>query len=101
MESRTFTILARNKGKVESEMASLNKRAIKMGLAPVELAFGRAFTEVRTISSNLQWADCIAQVDREVLCLPVTITGPLSVSFEGWRFIATLQHTTAGDTIVR
>jgi len=101
MESRTFTILARNKAKVEGEMASLNRRALKMGLEPIELAFGRAFTEIRTISSNLEWADCIAQVDREVLCLPVVITGPLSVSFDGWRFIATLQHTSAGDTIVR
>jgi hypothetical protein len=100
METRQFSIVASNRSNVESQLTALSRRSIKLGLEPITFSFGKAFIERRTILSNRD-SDQVHEVDRDLLILPVTITGPLTVSFEGWRFIATLQHLQDGGTVVR
>lgn len=84
METRSFIIPASNRAMVEEKIAKLNKRAIKLGMDPIVLEWDRPI-----ISDNDQ------------MLFPVELTGPLTVSFAGWQFVATLQHLPTGENIVR
>ena len=68
---------------VEQKIEKLNKRAAKLHLDPITLEWGKAFTE------------------EDNILLPFLLSGPLSVSYDGWEFIATLQHLPTGESIIR
>lgn len=91
METRSFIIPASNKSMVEAQIEKLNKRAKKLSLPEIELSYGKAFLQDRDIKG----------VTKSVLVVPVEVSGPLSVSYEGWQFIATLQHLPTGENIIR
>lgn len=55
------------------------------------LTWGKAFLERRTIKGS----------SKDVLVIPAEISGPLNVSYDGYKFIATLQHLTTGENIIR
>jgi hypothetical protein len=103
METRSFVILASNKSLVEDQIAKLNRRAIKLNLEQITVTFGKAYLDCRElIIQDPNDLDALPQyVKKEVLSLPVEITGPLDVSFDGWQFIATLQHLPTGENIIR
>jgi hypothetical protein len=81
---REFNIKASNKFLVEKQLEKLNKRAYKLGQDSIEFVYGKAF-------KNKQ----------DILMLPVELMGPLDVKFNGWEFVATIQHLDTGDNIVR
>jgi len=83
METRSFIIFASNKSNVEAQLEKLNKRATKLGLDNVTCSWGKAYLE------------------QDHLMIPVSVIGPLDVSFNGWKFIATLQHLPTGENIIR
>lgn len=91
MDTRSFVIPATNKSMVEEHIEKLNKRARKLSIPEIGLSWGKAFLQKRTIKGS--------QLD--VLVLPVDVNGPLSVSYDGWQFIATLQHLPTGENIIR
>jgi hypothetical protein len=91
MDTRTFTIPATNKQLVIEHIEKLNKRVKKLFLPPITLTWGRAFYERRSIKG----------LEIDIVVLPCDLTGPLSVSFDGWQFVATLQHLPTGENILR
>jgi hypothetical protein len=103
METRSFVILAENKSSVESQIEKLNKRAAKMGLGAITCSWGKAFVETREVLyQDPRYPDSDpSYIKKELLVIPVDICGPLDVSFDGWKFIATLQHLPTGENIIR
>lgn len=103
METRSFVILAENKSSVESQIEKLNKRAAKMGLDAITCSWGKAFVETREVLyQDPRYPDSDpSYIKKELLVIPVDISGPLDVSFDGWQFIATLQHLPTGENIIR
>lgn len=83
-DSRSFIIPAVNKSMVEEKLEKLNKRAAKLGLSSIAVTWGKAILN-----------------EKEEMLLPCELTGPLSVSYDGWEFIATLQHLPTGENIIR
>lgn len=84
MDTRNFIILAENKRLVSKQLEKLNKRAIRLGLNEITWSFGPS-----TVNAEGK------------LMFPVQLTGPLSVQFENWEFIATIQHLPTGENIIR
>lgn len=69
---------------VEAKLIKLNKRAQKLGIEEISWICGKA------------------QLDSdEKLIVPIELSGPLQVQYEDWEFIATLQHLTTGENILR
>jgi len=103
METRSFIIIASNKSNVEVQIEKLNKRARKLGLDELIYSWGKAYLETREVPrQDPEYPDMApVYVKQEVLVIPIEITGPLDVSYEGWRFIATLQHLPTGENIIR
>jgi hypothetical protein len=97
VNTRSFVIIAENKFNVESQLGKINKRARKLGLEEVSFIWGKAFVETREVFTR--------EVDRfvkiEVLVIPIDITGPFDICFDGWKFVATLQHLPTGENIIR
>lgn len=91
MSNRTFIIPAVNRKAVEAQLEKLNKRAIKLGLGGIELDWGKAVFSAITLKGKT----------KDVLAFPVRVYGPLYIQFEGWEFLATLQHLPTGENIVR
>lgn len=91
METRNFIIPASNQYDVEEQIQKLNKRAIKLSLPEIIVTFGKAFIDYKLINGQ----------NTEILFLPVEIYGPLNVSYDGWQFVATLQHLSTGENIIR
>lgn len=84
MNTRSFIIPASNKNIVEEQIIKLNRRASKLNLEEINLVWGKAYLN-----------------DKNVLTIPVNVSGPLSVKYDGWIFIATLQHLNTGENIIR
>jgi hypothetical protein len=103
METRSFVIIASNQSSVEIQIEKLNRRARKLGLDEITYSWGKARIEERDVlHQDINYPDLPpSYVKRELLVIPVEITGPLNVSYEGWEFIATLQHLPTGDNIIR
>ena len=91
MDIRSFVIPASNQKMVEDHIEKLNRRTKKLSLPEIVLTWGKASLQERDIKGSKQ----------HVLVLPVAVTGPISVSYEGWQFIATLQHLPTGENIIR
>lgn len=100
METRQFVILASNKAKVEDRIKKLNKRAVKLGVEQIVLSFGKAYTETRTVEED-SYSFGKKTVQKEFLVIPVDVTGPFEVKYDGWEFAATLQHLPTGENIIR
>jgi len=103
MEIRSFTVLASRKSDVEEQFTKLNKRATRLGIDNITWTWGKARMESRKVLwQDPKYFDMPpVYIRREMLVLPIEITGPLEVKFDGWRFIATLQHLPTGENIVR
>lgn len=103
METRSFTIPANRKSDVEEKFAKLNKRATKLGIDNITWVWGKARMESRQVLwQDPKYSDMPpVYIQKEVLVLPIDITGPLEVKFEGWEFVAAVQHLTTGENIIR
>jgi hypothetical protein len=99
MNSVTFNIPATKKSSTEIQLTKFNKRAAKLNMARLSWTFGKAFTKKidRVINTGID----VIFSEEDVLFTPITITGDLDVSFDGWQFIATLQHLKTGENIIR
>jgi uncharacterized protein (DUF779 family) len=84
METRQFNIPTNNIKSVEKQIEKLNRRATKLGLDSIQLTWDKP-----SINSS------------GILVATATLTGPFSISFDGWEFIATLQHLPTGENIIR
>jgi hypothetical protein len=102
-ESRSFTIPASRKSVVEAQLVKLNKRAKKLDLPEITWTWGKAGTEKRHILfQHPDFAELPPQwVEREILVLPIVLSGPMSVAYEGWEFVATIQHLPNAGNIIR
>ena len=83
MDTRSFVIPASAMSVVEEKLKKLNRRATKLDLEEITVAYGKAY------------------LDNQQLMVPCNLTGPLSVSYDNWEFIATLQHLPTGENIIR
>lgn len=84
MENRKFTIPADNISNVEDFFLKLNKRGAKLHVKEFTWVWGKAHLN-----------------DQDVLMVPLDIEGPFHVFCGDWRFIATLQHLSTGENIIR
>lgn len=84
MDIRHFNIPAPNMQEVESKLNKLNKRAFKLGIEEISWVWGKAY-----LNSD------------EKLLVPIELSGPLHIQYEDWEFVATLQHLTTGENILR
>ena len=84
MESRKFTILIDNKSKVNTHLSKLNKRAAKLGLSDLIWDFSKPYV-----------------FHNGKMVIDVSLSGPLDVSYQDWEFVATLQHLSTGENIIR
>lgn len=102
-ESRSFTIPASRKSDVEAQLVKLNKRAKKLELQDITWTWGKAGVEKRhVLYQHPDFADSPPQwVEREILVIPIVLTGPISVSYDGWQFVATIQHLPNAGNIIR
>lgn len=91
MDTRSFVLPAANKLMVEEHIEKLNKRAKKLSLPEITLTWGKAFLQNRTVKN----------IKQDVLVIPVDVVGPMDVSYDGWKFLATLQHLPTGENIIR
>lgn len=83
MNTRSFFIPASNKSLVDDHIIKLNRRGSKLGLPEISVLWGKAY------------------LVNNILMIPADLTGPLKISYEGWEFIATLQHLPTGENIIR
>lgn len=100
METRSFTIIASNKSLVESQIEKLNRRAKKLGLEEISFSFGKAFLQSRQVLSNAEYSDLKQVVTKEYLVLPVELSGPFDVCYNGWQFVAAIQHLPHGENLI-
>jgi hypothetical protein len=103
MEIRSFTVPANRKAVIEEQFIKLNKRASKLGLDNITWMWGKARVEKRSVLyQNPEYQDLPPVfVERDIMVLPIAIAGPLEVKFDGWEFIATLQHLATGENVIR
>lgn len=101
METREHTILAEKKSEVEYRLNSLNKRARKLGLEEISWKFGKAYTETREVltSDPVYSAMPPKYVKKDLLVIPISITGPFEVKVSGWQFVAVIDHFFEGNVI--
>lgn len=92
METRSFIVPAANIIMLEEHIAKLNKRAKKLGLEGITFIYSKAFLQMVSNSKGLP---------KEMLSIPVEITGPFSVQYDGWEFVASIQHLPTGENIIR
>jgi hypothetical protein len=91
-EIKEFKVPAHKLGKLEQQIATLNRRATKLGVTPVELVRVRdEFFEVEDESRP--------GAVRRVPAVVLTIQGENPKLPGGWKFAATIQHTTEGNII--
>jgi hypothetical protein len=100
MSTATYKIPAENIGKLQGQIATLNKKVEKLNKK------GHQFTSVgfevdntpiiEKVSYTVEGGDTVT---RDQIYFQVTITGE-EVIVAGWRFVATLQHE-EGGTIIR
>ncbi len=101
--TRTHVIPVSKKSSVEEQIAKMNKRGAKMGLAPITLTWGKAYVEERNIlyqDPNYPEMEPVWK-RANVLVSPVEVTGPLEVKYDGWTFIGSIQNLAGGESIVR
>ena len=88
MEIRTFLIPASKRSLVEDKVFKMNKRGSKLKLDPIVLSWG-------TPKMN-----DVAAGKPTTLVIPVSVTGPLNISYSGWEFAATIQHLPDSENII-
>ena len=103
METRSFIIQASKKSMVEEQLTKLNKRAKKLELEEIVWTWGKARMEEREVLwQNPDYPDMAPQyVTKDILVIPIDVSGPMTVAYDGWTFIATLQHLPTGENIIR
>jgi hypothetical protein len=99
MQSVIFDIPATKKSSVEVQLSKFNKRAERLNMEAIVWSWGKAFNKTidRVINTGV---DSFTET-QSVLFIPITIEGNLDVSFDGWEFVATLQHLKTGENIIR
>jgi len=102
METK-FIIPAVNKTSIENHINKLNKRAIRIGIDPIILEWGKAFLDRRQIVvPNLNISEGNEEIfDEEILSVPLEVKGQLDILHNDWQFIACLQHLSTGESVIR
>lgn len=90
-DDQAFQILLENRERVEAALVQLQKRASKRGLSPLVWSWGKAHVVVREHFDGSK---------TEIAKIPLTFEGRTSCSFEGWTFVAALEHLD-GENLVR
>lgn len=93
METRKkqLTILAHNANEVEEKIGALNKKAVKLGQAPITYTIGEVeiVEEVDEIGNPVKKAYRVVEIeDRKVV-------------LEGWQFLAKIEHEGDAGNIVK
>ena len=92
--TRTYQILADNRGRFTEHLIKINRRAVKLGLPLVVCEWGKAYT------GQVDYVDQFGSVkQRSALIIPATITGPFSICYSGWQFVAAIQHLPEGNIV--
>jgi hypothetical protein len=92
-EQRTFTVPAVNMGRLRAKLDDLNKRARKLGCVEAEL---RVLREYETTVRNELGIE-VYPYRRKWYEVEILNAEPVRLS--GWRFIATIEPTEAGNII--
>lgn len=90
----TYEIPEQNLDALRAKLAKLNKRAAKIGVAPVTLVAGEPH-DVTIAGEPLDEFDALRAPDRVLTLVPVTLEGE-TPKYAGWTFGAVLTHTDAG-----
>lgn len=90
----TYNIYADNLPLLRIRLEGLNKKALKLGMAPITLTEGKAFVKKERVSR-----EHTQDIEVERVYVPCTLEGQTPV-LSGWSFVALLQHEDGG-TIIR
>jgi len=103
MESRSFIIPAANKISVERQIEKLNRRAKRIGIDQIILTWGKAFMDRKQllIPDSKDPSLPPQYLDKTYLALPVEVEGSIDICHNGWQFLATIQHLSTGENIIR
>ncbi len=93
--TETYSVVADNLPELRFRIARLNKKAGKLGMAPIVLTEGKS--TVKKLSVDSEHVE--GAYKREVVYVEVTLEGETPV-ISGWQFVALLQHEDGG-TIVK
>ncbi len=85
-----FTVFIGHRPVLEQQIAKLNKRAVKCGTPVITIDFMVPRTETRTRGGK----------DIVVTLVDFVVSGP-APKIAGWTFVATIEHTTEGNSIRR
>ena len=88
---RCFLVPASCRQKVQDKINKLKSRAFKLGLADINLIWGSLETETRIINGQ----------SKNIQLIQAHLSGPINICFDGWEFVATLQHLDTGENIIR
>ena len=89
--SRSFQVLLQNRESVQAALLGLQKRAVKRGLSPLAWSWGKVYIVSREERDGSK---------TKIAKIPLTFEGSASCSFEGWTFVAALEHLD-GENLVR
>jgi len=88
-DTTTYTIPAANMPVLRYRIEQLNKRAAKLDIAGVELTEITSFCELRYAARR----PVVTRATHEV------IVSGASIKFDGWTFVGTIEHTSAGNIL--
>jgi len=89
--AKVFQILLQNRESVQAALLELQKRAVKRGLSPLAWSWGKVYIVSREERDGSK---------TKIAKIPLTFEGSASCSFEGWTFVAALEHLD-GENLVR
>ena len=88
---RCFLVPVSARQKIIDKINNLRSRAFKLGLPEINLMWGSLETESRMINGEM----------KNIQFIQAHLSGPIKVAFDGWEFVATLQHLETGENIIR
>ena len=89
-----------NLGRLDKEMAKINKKAVKAGLAPLSYKVLREFSVVHPdyVDPDGRWKEKIDRLPK-IPMTEVEIIGD-GVKIEGWKFLGTFDHVTLPGSVI-
>lgn len=100
MKTAEYDIVVDNLPELEFRIAGLNKKAAKLGMAPIVLTKGPTYVKkVERRESDFGLGDHDGSTGRyEIVRMKITLTGE-TPKINGWEFVALLQHEDGGTII--
>lgn len=95
---REFKAPVANFASLQAKIEKLNRRAVKLGVAPVVLTVLREEV-LEVLDEDASYGSAVGDIFRKIPLKIFTVAGETPKLPGGWKFAATIQHTTEGNII--